>query len=137
MASGWWTWKPLSAIDMLFKSFLLVGAGGMIGSMLRYGCYLLIRSASFPWATFTVNIAGSFLIGLLAGYATRMNDPQNMQLLLATGLCGGFTTFSAFSADNLRLLNEGKAGIALSYAAASIVLGVLATFLGYKLLTVN
>lgn len=119
---------------MLLKSFLLVGAGGMAGSMLRYACYLLIRSNAFPYATFTVNIAGSFLIGLLAGYATRMPDPQNMQLLLATGLCGGFTTFSAFSADNLRLLNEGKVGMALLYTAASVMLGVLSTYLGYKLL---
>jgi fluoride exporter len=122
---------------MLLKSFLLVGAGGMAGSMLRYACYLLIRSNAFPYATFTVNIAGSFLIGLLAGYATRMEHPQQMQLLLVTGLCGGFTTFSAFSADNLHLLNEGRTGMALLYTAASVVPGVLATYLGYKLLSVN
>lgn len=102
--------------------------------MLRYACYLLIRSNAFPYATFTVNIAGSFLIGLLAGYATRLQQPQEMQLLLATGLCGGFTTFSAFSTDNLRLLNEGKFGVAILYITASVVLGVLASFLGYKLL---
>ena len=105
--------------------------------MLRYACYLFIRSNAFPYATFTVNIAGSFLIGLLAGYATRMLHPQNMRLLLATGLCGGFTTFSAFSTDNLRLLNEGKPGLAILYAGASVVLGVLATYFGYKLLSLN
>ena len=121
----------------MLKSFLLVGAGGMVGSVLRYGCYLLIRSTSFPLATFIVNIIGSFAIGLIAGYAGRMQEPQQMQLLLATGLCGGFTTFSAFSADNLRLLNEGKIAMALGYATLSVVLGVLFTYIGYKLVPVN
>jgi CrcB protein len=121
----------------MLKSFLLVGAGGMIGSMLRYACYLLIRSNTFPLATFAVNIAGSFLIGLLIGYGSRMQQAQDMQLLLATGLCGGFTTFSAFSADGLKLLEQGKTGIFLLYAGASIVFGVLATYLGYKLMSVN
>lgn len=122
---------------MLFKSFLLVGAGGMVGSMLRYACYLLIKQGAFPYATLTVNIAGSFLIGLLAGYATRIQQPENMLLLLATGLCGGFTTFSAFSADNLRLINEGRAGMALLYAVISVVVGVALTYTGYKLVSVN
>jgi fluoride exporter len=118
----------------MLKSFLLVGAGGMVGSMLRYGCYLLIRSAPFPFATLTVNIIGSFVIGLIAGYAGRIEHPQNMQLLLATGVCGGFTTFSAFSADNVRLLNEGSIGTALGYAALSVVLGVFFTYIGYILI---
>jgi CrcB protein len=121
----------------MLKSFLLVGIGGMVGSMLRYGCYLLIKSSPFPFATLTVNITGSFVIGLIAGYAERLHHPQQMQLLLATGLCGGFTTFSAFSADNLRMLNEGSIGTALLYAAMSVVLGVLFAFIGYKLVPVN
>ena len=121
----------------MLKSFLLVGAGGMLGSMLRYGCYLLIKTAPFPLATFTVNIIGSFAIGLIAGYAARMQEPQQMLLLLATGLCGGFTTFSAFAADNLKLLNEGRIAMALTYIALSVVLGVLFTYIGYKLVPVN
>ncbi|HYC27886.1 MAG TPA: CrcB family protein [Chitinophagaceae bacterium] len=115
----------------MLKNFLLAGAGGMVGSMLRYAFYVLLKTNI--WTTFSVNIIGSFLIGLIVGYAQRMEHPQNMQLLLATGLCGGFTTFSAFSADNLRLFNEGSIGTALGYTALSIVLGVLFTFIGYKL----
>jgi len=116
----------------MLKGFLLVGAGGMIGSMLRYACYLMIKQG--VWATFSVNIVGSFVIGLIAGYAQRMGHPQNMQLLLATGLCGGFTTFSAFSADNVRLMQQGNIGLALTYTAFTVVLGVLFTFIGYKLI---
>ncbi len=122
---------------MELKSFLLVGAGGMIGSMLRYACYLLIRQQNFPMATFAVNVIGSFLIGLLIGYGSRMESSQQLQLLLATGLCGGFTTFSAFSADGLKLLNEGRTGTFLLYVCSSIVFGLMATYIGYKLITVN
>jgi fluoride exporter len=118
---------------MLLKNFLLVGLGGMVGSMLRYACYLLIPAGSFPLATFTVNIVGSFAIGLLLGFAGRTADQHNLQLLLATGLCGGFTTFSAFSADGIRLASEGKTGLLIVYACASVVLGMLATYGGYKL----
>ena len=115
----------------MLKSFLLVGAGGMVGSMLRYAFYVILKSS--VWTTFSVNIIGSFAIGLIIGYAQRIEHPQNMQLLLATGVCGGFTTFSAFSADNVRLFNEGNIGTALIYSALSVVLGVLFTFIGYKL----
>ena len=121
---------------MLLRNFLLVGAGGMVGSMLRYACYLLIRPGSFPLATFTVNIIGSLLIGLLIGYGSRFPS-QDVQLLLATGLCGGFTTFSALSADSLRLLNEGKTGLFILYIILSILFGILATYIGYKLIAVN
>ncbi|HEY0678898.1 MAG TPA: fluoride efflux transporter CrcB [Chitinophagaceae bacterium] len=121
----------------MLKGFLLVGAGGMLGSMLRYGCYLLIRHSSFPLATFAVNIIGSLLIGILIGYGSRAPHFYNMQLLLATGLCGGFTTFSAFSADNIRLLNEGRVMTALLYSVASVVLGIAATFAGYKISALN
>lgn len=117
---------------MLLKNFLLVGLGGMVGSMLRYACYLLIPAGAFPFATFTVNIVGSFAIGLLLGAAGRP-EQQSMQLLLATGVCGGFTTFSAFSADGVRLAGEGKMGLLILYACASVVIGMLATYGGYKL----
>lgn len=119
---------------MLLKNFLLVGLGGMIGSMLRYACYVLIPAGAFPFATFTVNMVGSFAIGLLLGFAGRPVDQHNLQLLLATGLCGGFTTFSAFSADGVRLASEGRIGLLVLYTCASIVLGMLATYGGYKLM---
>ncbi len=119
---------------MLLKNFLLVGLGGMAGSMLRYACYVLIKPGNFPLPTFTVNIIGCFIIGLLVGYGSKFQYNTNMQLLLATGLCGGFTTFSAFSADALRLLQEGRTGTMLLYVCASVVSGLLATFAGYKLI---
>lgn len=122
---------------MLLKNFLLVGLGGMIGSMLRYACYLVFRTSSFPLATFIVNITGCFIIGLLVGYGSRNHMSSDMQLLLATGLCGGFTTFSAFSADGLKLMHEGRTGTLLLYIAASVIFGLLATFGGYKLAGYN
>lgn len=120
---------------MLLKNFLLVGLGGMMGSMLRYACYLVFRHASFPLATFIVNIAGCFIIGLLIGYSNKYYHNTGLQLLLATGLCGGFTTFSAFSADGLRLMQEGRTGMLAAYIGGSVLLGVLATFAAYKLVT--
>ena len=117
----------------LLKNFLLVGAGGMAGSMLRYALYLLIRNHPFPMATFTVNVVGSLIIGLLIGVSSKSPGFQSLHLLLATGLCGGFTTFSAFSADNLQLLNEGRVGLMLLYAASSVLFALIATFIGYKI----
>lgn len=114
----------------MLKNFLLVGAGGMVGSMLRYAFYVLIKSN--VWGTFSINLIGSFAIGLIIGYAQRMQHPGNMTLLLATGLCGGFTTFSAFSLDNVRLLQEGNMGTSIIYSVLSVMLGALLTFIGYK-----
>lgn len=119
----------------MLKNFLLVGLGGGIGSMLRYGAYRLMDTGRFPYATFTVNIAGSFIIGLVAGLSLRNAAfDSNWKLFLATGICGGFTTFSAFSMDNLQLLQNGKYGTALLYTLASIGLGLAAAFGGYKLM---
>lgn len=120
---------------MLLKNFLLVGLGGMVGSMLRYACYLLLPGGPFPLATFTVNIAGSFIIGLVMGVAAKSVHQHQIHLLLATGLCGGFTTFSAFSADGMHLASQGKTGLLVLYAIASVVLCMLATYGGYKLVT--
>ena len=122
----------------MVKNFFLVGLGGGIGSMLRYGAYLFLANKNFPFATFTVNIIGSFIIGLVL--ALSIKDEiflNNWKLFLATGICGGFTTFSALSAENVVLLQNGKYFIALSYIAASIVLGIAAAWLGFKLVTPN
>ena len=91
----------------MLKSILLVGVGGAAGSMLRYLTALLVNryaNSHFPWATFTVNILGCFLIGLLFGLLDKQQVAnQNIRLLLITGFCGGYTTFSAFSIENLNL----------------------------------
>lgn len=122
----------------MIKSLLLVGLGGGIGSMLRYGSSLLIQSKLFPYATLAVNITGSFIIGIV--FAMSIKEEillNNWKLFLATGICGGFTTFSAFSLENMGLLQSGKYGLAITYILLSIILGISATFLGYLLVMKN
>lgn len=116
------------------KSFLLVGFGGMLGSMLRYGVSLLFKTQHSPVATLLVNVAGSFIIGCIAGYAFRQTNASiEWRLFLATGICGGFTTFSAFSIECVQLLQANRFWTAAIYIGASIVLGVAAGFAGFWL----
>lgn len=135
MANGWLILNILSQeiykLQML-KNLLLVGLGGAIGSMLRYSASLVINSKYFPWPTFAVNIIGSLIIGIV--FAMSIKDEtflSNWKLFLATGICGGFTTFSAFTLENMELLQSGKTVVAFIYIALSIVLGIAAAFLGY------
>lgn len=116
----------------MLKNFILVALGGAAGSVLRYTFYVLINTKNFPYATFFVNILGSFVIGLVL--ASSLKDEHflnNWKLFLATGICGGFTTFSAFSLENLSLLQSEKYYAALFYIIASIVLGITAAWLGF------
>ena len=122
----------------MIKNLLLVGLGGSIGSMVRYAASFLIRSKLFPYATLSVNITGSFIIGLVFAMGIKETGlSNNWKLFLATGICGGFTTFSAFSLENMGLLQTGKIGMAVTYILVSIVLGILATFVGYQLAIKN
>lgn len=114
----------------MLKQIIIVGLGGAIGSMFRYAMYFISKQESFPIATLLINIAGGFLIGVIMGLSLRQN---NWTLFLATGICGGFTTFSAFSFENLQLIQNGKITTALLYISLSILLGITATWLGYKL----
>jgi CrcB protein len=122
----------------ILRPFLFVGIGGLMGSVARYGLHLLISSRSlsvFPWGTFTVNIAGCLLIGLLVGLESRnvlVSDP--FKWLLITGICGGFTTFSTYSIEGISLLNQQQYLPFFAYTAGSVVVGLLATFLGYELM---
>lgn len=113
----------------------MVGIGGAIGSMFRYGISLLIKpNSGFPLNTFIVNMAGSFLIGILAGLAIQ--EPkiqQNGYLFLAVGLCGGFTTFSAISLEGVQMLQQGKLSFYVLYAFTSLSLGLCLAMIGYKL----
>ncbi|MDG2173132.1 MAG: fluoride efflux transporter CrcB [Flavobacteriaceae bacterium] len=115
------------------KNFLLVFIGGGFGSGLRYliGKYLNSSLGGFPIGTFTVNIIGSLLIGLILGYAAKENSlSQNQVLLLATGFCGGFTTFSAFAHENFQMLKTGDIMQFSVYTIGSIVVGLIAVFIG-------
>jgi CrcB protein len=117
----------------MMKNFLLVFIGGGFGSGLRYliGKYLNSSLGGFPIGTFTVNIIGSLLIGLILGYAAKENSlSQNQVLLLATGFCGGFTTFSAFAHENFQMLKTGDIMQFSVYTIGSIVVGLIAVFIG-------
>jgi len=122
----------------MLKNILLVGLGGGIGSILRYGSGLLVDSKYFPWSTLVVNVIGSFIIGLVLAFSVKDESfLNNWKLFIATGVCGGFTTFSAFSAENLALFQNGKYGMAMCYIILSVVLGIAAAFLGYQLIIKN
>jgi fluoride exporter len=120
----------------MLKDILLVGAGGGIGSIARYLCSKWITGlypAAFPAGTFIVNITGCFFIGLFFGLTIKSTGFTNdWRLLLMTGLCGGFTTFSAFTLEGIQLLKQDKAGLFFLYLSGSVVLGLLATYAGIK-----
>jgi CrcB protein len=118
----------------MLKNLLLVGAGGMLGSMLRYLVTVFIRPQSFPFATLWVNITGCLVIGVVMGMALR-SEPfdNNWKLFLATGICGGFTTFSAFSLECVQFMQQQRYSAMLAYVVLSIVLGLAATFAGIQL----
>ncbi len=118
------------------KNLLLVFIGGGFGSALRYviGTYLN-QPQGFPWGTFTANILGSLLIGIILGFAAKNNAlSANHTLLIATGFCGGFTTFSAFAYENHVFLKSGDFISFAIYTIASFVVGFLAVFLGLFLI---
>lgn len=116
----------------MIKELLLVGFGGFAGSISRYlvGLYALRVSASnFPYGTLSVNLLGSLLIGLFAGFFAKSLG-QSSQLVLMTGFCGGFTTFSTFSLEGVRLLRSALYGQYIGYIVASILGGLVLCFLG-------
>ena len=114
-----------------FVVFLGAGLGG--GARYGIGRLMATSSTSFPWGTLLINVTGSLLITWFAGIVQARSLSQNTQLFLTVGLCGGFTTFSAFSAETLSLMQSGHTGRAATYALASLVLCVAASFAGYKL----
>ncbi len=115
------------------KPFLLVGLGGALGSMLRFGAVTQATrfSPGFPTGTVTVNLVGCFLIGLLSALAERRGlISSEMKLLLVTGFLGGFTTFSAFGLDTLKLAQAGKFVPALANVLLSVLGGLAMVWLG-------
>ena len=117
------------------KHLLLVGLGGFIGSVARF----LVSKLNFSWhflsipmGTLTVNVLGSFIIGILVGISVKSDlITTDLRLFLMVGFCGGFTTFSSFSSENLMLMQNGQVVTVLIYTALSILLGFLAVYLGY------
>ena len=114
------------------KQLLLVFIGGGFGSMLRYVIgKALNTSQNFPIGTFTANILGSLLIGILLGWALKSDTlTQNHTLLLATGFCGGLTTFSSFAYENHLIIKSGDIVSFILYAALTFIVGLCAVFGG-------
>lgn len=118
------------------KECIFIFLGGGIGSVMRYLVQLLINSRgnwAFPWPTWVANIAGCFLIGLFYAWSARFHWSTEMRLMLTTGLCGGFTTFSTFSNESINLLKTGNYSMMGIYLAVSIIIGLLAVYAGSKI----
>jgi CrcB protein len=117
--------------------YLIVFLGAGIGGALRHGVNVAaarLFGYGFPFGTLIVNVVGSFVIGLLAGYfAFRPGIPQDMRLFLTTGILGGFTTFSAFSLDAALLVERHSYALAAGYIAGSVGVSIVALFLGLAL----
>jgi CrcB protein len=121
-----------------FIEALLVGAGGFIGSVLRWACsgwvYRLVPAARIPWGTLVVNVLGCFAIGLLAGMAEgrHLLGPR-ARLFLMAGLLGGFTTFSTFGYETMQLIRDGEHARAAANVVLQVAASLAAVWLGYAL----
>jgi fluoride exporter len=118
---------------------LLVFIGGGLGALARYALSLMavrVFGAQFPWGTFAINITGSLIMGLVAGFFVARALPQAWEpfrLFLTTGILGGFTTFSAFSLDAFALWERGDLTLAAFYVLGSVAFSIMALVIGYQL----
>lgn len=122
----------------MFKDILFVGLGGGIGSIIRFlTSRITARLVAAQWlflGTLAANLIGCFFIGILSGWMlSYMPDNQPFRLLFIVGFCGGYTTFSTFAFENYRLIEMNQWGIFLLYLLASVVLGIIAVWLGMKI----
>ncbi len=118
------------------KELLLVCIGSFFGGGARYLTGKAVQawlSVAFPWGTMAVNVVGCFLIGLLSGLSLGGQISPSAKLILVTGFCGGFTTFSTFMNENLLLTRDGAILPAVLYTLASLALGMIAVILGYQI----
>ena len=122
------------------KDFIIVGIGSFFGGGLRYAVGRIVgvgTSTDFPISTFVVNIVGCLLIGMLSTIALRQGWlTPTMRLLLITGFCGGFTTFSTFISENVNLCSSGHQLMSLAYMSASIIVGIAAFWLGCMIIKI-
>ena len=120
-------------------AWIAVAVGGAIGSVGRFwltGVMTGLTGPRFPWGTLLINVLGSFIIGLVAGLtltSERIAIHPDIRIFLMTGVCGGFTTFSAFSLQTLELLQTGDMVPAFGYAIGSVFLCVVGTYCGWLL----
>lgn len=109
-------------------------AGGMVGTLARYGLGMWVGKrfvTAFPWGTWIINISGSLLLGWLYGEFTQHNLSPVLWMLLGTGFCGGYTTFSTFGYESLQLMERKKYRRTAVYVLSSVVVGVVAAAVGY------
>ena len=117
------------------NGFLLVGAGGAVGAMARYGFAILVARlwpTTFPLATLLINIFGSIAMGLFVGLMAKLlpANQEELRLFVAVGIFGGFTTFSSFSLDTIVLIERGELFQAITYVALSVVVCLIGLYLG-------
>ena len=119
------------------KNLLLVGLGGAIGSIARFlvqRVAALSFSTGFPWGTLMVNLTGCLVIGIIWALTFgKTSISESWGLFLMTGVCGGFTTFSAFSIESVQMMREDRWLTCLIYISASLIIGLIATWAGMKL----
>ena len=118
----------------MLRDIIFVAGGSALGGVLRLLTGRLVKAyvqTAFPWSTFLINILGCFAIGWIHAWATRQPQfrPEILRLL-TTGICGGFTTFSAFAQENILLMRSGSFSTAMVYMIASVAVGLFATWVG-------
>ena len=119
------------------KNILLVGLGAGMGGMMRYLILLFFKTQTFPYNTLLINVLGSFVIGIVFAITEKQTQSaEQIKLIFATGICGGFTTFSAFSVENLQLIKSGNYFAAISYITLSVLFCIVGVFAGYKLVNI-
>ena len=124
----------------MLKSLLIVGAGSFIGGAMRYLLSTLMKNVcgqGFPWGTLSVNLLGCFLFGILFAVFSKNSCADNtLYLLLTTGVCGGFTTFSTFANESVQMLQHGNISGFVTYVATSVIAGFALVALGYWIVKV-
>ena len=119
----------------MLKPLLIVGAGSFIGGAMRYLLSTLMKNVfgqGFPWGTLSVNLLGCFLFGVVFAVFSKNSSADNtLYLLLTTGVCGGFTTFSTFANESVQMLQHGNISGFIGYVATSVIAGFLLLALGY------
>jgi CrcB protein len=117
----------------MLQQFGIVALGGALGATLRYAVSEWVSVESFPYATLSVNLLGSFLLGVLAVGLAQNLLSANMALLLGMGVLGAFTTMSTFSLETVQMFEQGKGSLAIVYVALTMALGPLLALLGWKI----